>query len=348
MKNWTRTLFLLLMAGLIAGCTGTNSNEDGADNKSAGKRPKLAFVTNCIANFWTIGEAGAKQAAKDFDCDVQVQMPPSEGGLAANQKRILESLISKGVQGIAVSPTNPENQVDILNAVGDNAFFITHDSDAPQTNRRLYVGMSNYDAGRMVGEMTKQALPEGGNVLIFVGSIDQDNGRLRRQGVIDELMDRSHDPKRFDEPGSEIKGDKFTILATRIDNMDDIRKKELPQQALAKFDDIQCMVGLFEYNPPFIFDALKSAGKLGQIKVVGFDENQRTLEEIKTGNCVGTVVQDPFMYGYKSVEILAKMVRGEDLGIEGDFVDIPARKIQKDNVDEFQQKLAELTSGNGN
>lgn len=342
MRFSTRLLAILLTACLIAGCDGKKSGDDKDGKSAEGKRPKIAFVTNCIANFWTIGEAGALKAGEDLNCDVEVRMPPSEGGVAANQKRILESLISKGVQGIAVSPCNPANQVDILNEVGNNAIFITHDSDAPNSNRKYYIGMSNYDAGRMVGEMVKQALPNGGNIIIFVGSIDQDNGKLRRQGVIDEILDRSHDAKRFDEPGSAIKGDKYTILATRIDNMDGVRKKELPQQALAKFDDIQCMVGLFEYNPPFIMDALKSAGKLGEIKVVGFDENDRTLEEIRKGNCVGTVVQDPFMYGYKSVEVLAKLVRGEKLDIEGDFIDIPARKIQKDNVDEFQQNLKAL------
>jgi ribose transport system substrate-binding protein len=105
------------------------------------------------------------------------------------------------------------------------------------------------------------------------------------------------------------------------------------------------MVGLFEYNPPFILDALKSAGKLGQITVVGFDENDRTLEEIASGNCVGTVVQNPYMYGYKSVEILNKLIKGEKVESKDGFVDIPARKITKENVEAFRKSLKELVGG---
>jgi ribose transport system substrate-binding protein len=309
-------------------------------------RPKIAFVTNGIANFWKIAETGALKAGKDLDCDVIVKMPTREGGRAANQKRILEQLLSQGMDGIAVSPVDPANQTDILNEVGDNCFYITHDSDAPKTNRRLYVGMSNYDAGRMVGELVKSSLPEGGKIVLFIGSMEQDNAKLRRQGVIDEVLGRSHDPSRRDDPAQAIAGDKYTFVATLVDDFDDVRKKELPEQTLAKYDDIACMVGLFEYNPPFIFDALKSAGKLGEIKVVGFDENIRTLEEIAAGNCVGTVVQNPYMYGYKSVEILKALVEGKPVASQAGFVDIPARKITQENVAAFQQELHELVGGN--
>ena len=353
MQALPRVFALLIITCLISGC-GEKGNESSTDttngnsqNQSAdaSKRPKLAFVTNGIANFWKIAESGARQAAKDLECDVEIKMPPSEGGRAANQKRMLQQLISKGTEGIAVSPVDPANQTDILNEVGDNAFFITHDSDAPATNRLTYIGMSNYDAGRMAGELVKKAIPDGGNIVIFIGSLEQHNAKLRRQGVIDEVLGRSHDPNRYDQPGAEIGDDKYTILATRVDDFNDTRKKELPEQALAKFDKIDCMVGLFEYNPPFIFDALEGAGKVGQIKVVGFDENERTLEEIKKGNCVGTVVQNPYMYGYKSIEVLNRLANGDKSDTETEFIDIPAQKIEPENVDEFQKNLAAMIKG---
>ncbi|MEM7457027.1 MAG: sugar-binding protein [Planctomycetota bacterium] len=342
MKSCFKFFALLLAVCLIAGCSDSPDAGNGGDDS----RPQLAFVTNGIANFWKIAETGAMRAGEELGCDVEVKMPPAEGGRAANQKRMLEQLIGKGIEGIAVSPVDPANQTDILNEVGDNAFFITHDSDAPDTNRLVYIGMSNYDAGRMAGELVKEALPDGGNIVIFIGSLEQHNAKLRRQGLIDEIFGRSHDPERYDEPGSEITEGNYTILATRVDDFNDTRKKELPEQALAKYEQIDCMVGLFEYNPPFIFDALESAGKVGEIKVVGFDENERTLEEIKNGNCVGTVVQNPYMYGYRSIEVLNRLARGDESDLENEFIDIPARKIQQDNVEEFQAELAELVGDN--
>lgn len=348
MRHLSRLLICLMLASLIGCEPGKPAANGTASSKPAttsGTKPKVAFVTNGIANFWKIAETGALKAGKDFDCDVEVIMPPSEGGRAANQKRLLEQTIAKGIDGVAVSPVDPANQTDILNQVGEAAHFITHDSDAPDTNRLLYIGMSNYDAGRMAGDLVRESLPDGGNIVIFIGSLEQHNAKLRRQGVIDAVLGRSHDDTRYDQPGSEIKDDKYTFLETYVDDFNDTRKKEMPEQALAKYEKIDCMVGLFEYNPPFILDALQSAGKLGAVKVIGFDENERTLEEIKTGNCVGTVVQDPYMYGYRSVEILSQLCKGDESALASKFVDIPARKIVKDNVEEFQKELAARIAG---
>ena len=50
--------------------------------------------------------------------------------------------------------------------------------------------MSNYDAGRLCGKLVKEALPKGGKIMIFIGRLEQDNAKLRRQGVIDEIAGR--------------------------------------------------------------------------------------------------------------------------------------------------------------
>ena len=309
----------------------------------AGVKPTIGFVTNGIASFWVIAEAGARAAAAELGVNVEVRMPPSPE--VENQKRMLEELITLEVDGVAVSPIDPDNQNELLNMVAENTNLITHDSDAPKSNRLGYVGMSNYTAGRMCGQLVKEALPDGGSLIIFVGRLEQLNARQRRQGVIDELLGRDFDPDRFDKPGSVIAGKNYKILSTRTDNFDFAKAKSLAEDAIVAYPDLGAMVGLFAYNPPNILEALKTADKLGQIKVIGFDEADETLQAIKDGHCVGTVVQDPWMYGYKSVELLAKMARGdESVFAASDFVDIPAKKVvagktdaakNTANVDEF-------------
>ena len=65
------------------------------------------------------------------------------------------------------------------------------------------------------------------------------------------------------------------------------------------------MVGLYAYNPPAILSEAKAKSMADQIKIVGFDEDFDTLKGIMDGEIEATVVQDPFQYGYKSVEALA-------------------------------------------
>ena len=322
---------------------GNNASNDGGSTA----RPKVAYVTNGISSFWVIAEAGCRAAEKEFDVDVEVRMPAADAAVA-NQQRQIEDLVTLGVDGMAVSPIDPDNQTSFLNEIAEKVTIITHDSDAPNTKRLAYIGMDNYVAGRMCGELVKEAMPEGGSIMIFVGRIEQLNAKLRRQGLIDELLDRSHDSSRFDKPGKELKGEKYTILGTRTDNFDFGAAKSQPEETIASYPDLGCMVGLFGYNPPYMLEALKDAGKLGTIKVVAFDEEGPTLQAIKDGTCYGTVVQNPYEYGYQSVKMLAALARGDKSVLpDGGFMNIEARKITKENVVPFWKRLNELTGEDG-
>lgn len=304
-----------------------------------GQKPKVAYVTNGIASFWVIAEAGVKAGGEKYGAIANAYMP-AEG--IADQKRIIEDLLTRGVDGIAISPIDPANQSDLINQACEATKVITHDSDAPGTKRLCYIGMDNYTAGRMCGKLVKEAMPEGGSVMIFIGRLEQDNARRRRQGVIDELLDREPDPTRYDAPGEKLKGNKYSIVGTLTDQFDMAKGKANAEDAIARYPDLGCMVGLFAYNPPLCLQALKQSGKAGKIKLVAFDEADETLQAIKDGICHGTVVQNPYMYGMESVRVLSALARGDEKVIpKGGFIDIPARQIRKDNVDEFWKDLKE-------
>ena len=333
MRIFSKLLVAVLSGGLLAHC-GQSDTGDTA-------KPGLAFVTNGVASFWVIAQKGAEAAAKAFDADVDVLMPADGVG---DQKRMVQSLLARGIDGIAISPIDPVNQRDLLDEIAANALFITHDSDAPASKRLCYIGMDNYSAGRLCGQLVKEALPEGGEVMIFVGRLGQLNAQQRRQGLIDELLDRPHDPERRDPNSGPIVGERYTVLDTRTDQFDFAKAKSLAEDAIARYPDLDCMVGLFAYNPPKCLEAVKEAGKLGQIKLVAFDEDNATLQGIVDGHIHGTVVQNPYQYGYQSVRVLAALERGDRSVLpENGFLDIEARKITQGNVTAFWDELKELT-----
>jgi ribose transport system substrate-binding protein len=321
-------LALAALAPLLPGCQKQNSG-----------KPTVAYVTNGIASFWDIAAKGARDAAADPKIDVNVEViMPAKG--AADQKRMVEDLLTSGVDGVAISPIDPDNQKDLLEAIAARTKLITHDSDAPRSKRLCYVGMDNYDAGRQCAQLVRKALPDGGKVMIFVGRLGQANARLRRQGLIDELLDRTPDRTRYDDPDAVLEGKKYSILGTRTDDFNHGKAKSAAQDAMTANPDLGCMVGLFAYNPPILLDAAKNAGKLDKIKIVGFDEDDKTLQGIVDGRIVGTVVQHPYRYGYESVRILAGLARGDRsvLPAGGELI-IPARTITRANVNEFWNEL---------
>jgi ribose transport system substrate-binding protein len=291
---------------------------DAGGSAAAGKKLKLAFVSNGVASFWTICEAGVKAAGSDLGVEATMHMPAQGIG---DQKRIIEDLLTRGVDGISVSPIDPENQTELLNQAAARVKLVTADSDAPKANRAVYIGMDNYSAGRLCGELVREALPNGGKLMIYIGRMEQDNARRRRQGTIDAILGRPANPANFDPPDAVLTGGGFTILGTMTDQFDR-------------------MVGLFAYNPPLMLEALDRAGKLGKVKVIAFDEADETLDGIQKGTVHGTVVQNPYQYGYESIKVLKALASGDTSVIPADkFLDIPARQIRKDNVDAFWADL---------
>lgn len=275
--------------------------------KSDDSKPRVAYMGNAIAPFWTIAEKGARKAAAEHGVEVDVRMPANG---AADQKRMVEELLARGVKGIAFSPADPKNQLDLMQEIAKNAILITQDSDAPEAPRQVFVGMDNYQAGRLCGKLIKEAMPEGGSVMFFVGRAGQLNAKQRRQGITDVLLDRPEGQQGDDPPDAELKGAKYTILGTRTDEVDFAKAKSNVQDALTRHQDIGCLVGLFSYNTPKIYEAVREANRLGKVRIVGFDEEDDTLRGVQAGHIFGTVVQSPFRYGYESVRILAALVRG--------------------------------------
>ena len=328
------SLALAVMAFSLNSC-----GKGGGDGKGSDK-PRVAYMGNAIAPFWTIAEKGALKAGQEFGADVEVRMPANG---PSDQKRMVEELLARGVDGIAFSPADPKNQLDLMQEIARHTNLITQDSDAPEAPRLCFVGMDNYQAGRLCGKLIKEAMPEGGKVMMFVGRAGQLNGAQRRQGITDELLDRPADKPGNDAPDAELTGGKFTILGTRTDEVDFAKAKANAQDALTRHADIGCLVGLFSYNTPKIYEAVKEADRLGKVRIIGFDEEDDTLRGIQAGHIYGTVVQSPYRYGYESVRILTALAKGDKSVVPASkFIDVPAKVVKKEDVDAFWKELKEL------
>jgi ribose transport system substrate-binding protein len=339
--------YILLMTAL-AGCSKKDQSSSATDNgvRKPNDKVKIAYVSNGVDPFWNVAAAGTKAAAKEFNADVEVLMPPK--GIV-DQKRMIETVLARGVDGIAISPIDAKNQVDLINTAAQQTKVITDDSDAPDSKRLCFVGMNNYKAGREAGKLVKEALPSGGKVMIFVGRLEQLNAQQRRQGVIDELLARPEqalENMKYDAPGEEIKGSAFTIISTRTDNFDYPKAKANAEDAITAYPDLGCMVGLFAYNAPNCLEAVRQANKVGAIKIVSFDEAKETLQGITDGAVYGTVSQQPYQYGYHSVRILAGLARGDESVLPPNkFLEVPIKIVKKNNVDAFWAELKKLQAG---
>lgn len=313
-----KPMLMPLLAGAVAAVL-------GAAPAVAQPKKELVLLTNASADFWTIARRGIEKAQKELPQYKMDMVLPSDFS-AAGQRAVLDTLVARGVSGISISVVDAAHSTETLNNVAAKTVLFTTDSDAPQSKRLAYIGTDNFAAGEQAGGEIKKALPNGGKIMLFVGSLDSDNARERVEGIRKALG-----------------GTKIEIIDVRTDETDQAKARRNVEDTLTKYPNIDLLCGLYSYNTPQIYNAVKDAGKAGKVKIVGFDEDQLTLRGIGDGTIISTVVQQPFEFGYQSMIDLDRVLRGDKSFIPKDGrIIVPTRVIDKTNVAEFVATMKQL------
>ena len=267
-------------------------------------KPRIAVISSTDSVYWDPVFLGAQYAANQCGAELKIVRVKS----ADAQSQAIKDLQSQGINGFAISPIDANAQASFLSDLSGKSALVTMDSDctapiAQHLSARTIIEPANN--ARVGGA----AIPDGGEIIISVGSVAKDNGRLRRQGLIDDLMERSLDSSRASDPlDAPLKGKKYSVVATLIDNVDPAKATSLVVDAIKQHPDVKCIVGLFGYSTPALLDGLKQADQLGKIKVVGFDNADATLAGIENGTVFGALVQDQFTMGFDSVMTLCQLI----------------------------------------
>jgi ribose transport system substrate-binding protein len=321
-RKLTRAVLVLLTLLCLAGMSCDRGGGSGSS-----KIVKLAFVTNNASEFWKIAAAGVHKYEKEAKVQVDIKMPPN--GTTEEQNQILENLASQGYDGIAVSATAPNDQVPVLNKVAAKTNLITFDSDAPKSNRLLYIGTNNYEAGKVLGAEIIKILPNGGKMAVFVGTLAADNAAQRLKGIQDA-----------------IQGHKIEIVDKREDNTDRAKARSNVEDIINAHSDLNLVAGLWSYNGPAIAAAVEALGKKGKVIPAVFDEEDGTLNGIANDVIQVTVVQKPFQFGYLSSKWMHELAtKGEAAKAAippSKVIDTGVEVINKANVAKFKEQLAEM------
>jgi ribose transport system substrate-binding protein len=294
----------------------------------AQEKPALAFVVNAASDFWKLAEAGVKAAQAELPgYELQFRYPAQ--GTAALQNALMDDLVAAGTDAIMISSADPKNSIDAFNRIAAQVPLFTTDSDAPASDRIAYLGSSNTAAGEQAGEIAVKAMPDGGKCMGFVGFLGADNAVERIAGF-----------------RKAIEGSGIELVDVRGDDVDFARARTNVDDVLAANPEINCMVGFYSYNPPKIYEALQAAGKLGEVVVIAFDEDPITLGAVREGSFAGTVVQDPYQWGYQGMKLMASYLEGDKSGVPSDgLIIVPTKIIDKSNVDAFEAELKARIGG---
>jgi ribose transport system substrate-binding protein len=298
---------------------------------------RIALVMGGSGPYWRLIANGASASAKENNVDLDLLMPEEEENVE-EQTKLLKALDLDECDGVAISPLDVAGQSPLIDGIAEDVLVVTFDSDAPDTKRISYIGTSNMQAGRRAGRLVREAIPQGGKVVVAIANLTKDNMIERRAGL-DEVM------RGPGENAAEAGDGSYEVLDYLVDEGDADRSRELVAKALEDNEDVACLVGLNAFHGPILLEVVKKADKQGKVAIIAFDEEAGTLAGVESGDIYATVVQDPYRYGYEAVKSLATLCRASEQQrqLKGSFstFNISTITVTKDTVGEFRKQLEE-------
>lgn len=309
------------------------------EGKSAPEGAKYAYMTNNTSPFWTAAQAGVEAAAADLGVPIAFQSPTGSD-LLSQQLSMLETLINDGYTGITFSSIDRQAPASIIErAVGQGIHVLTMDSDATGSQRSMYIGMSDYDAGRAAGEAALEIIGSG-KVVGLVGFATAQNAQDRIAGVNDVL-----------------EGTELEMVEVLLDDVKPEVALSNAQTAIQKYgDELAGFITFYSYDGPAACQAVKQADKVGTLKIVAFDAEPETQVCTEEGAIQAMIGQRVFFYGYLSGYVMHAMsIIGEeetmkvldpyldDLGDEGKIrLNTGVDVIKAETLDQYKAYLSSI------
>jgi ribose transport system substrate-binding protein len=285
-----RTALLVGLLGLVA-C--------GAATPSARppERLTIAWIPKALNNpVFELGRVGALQRAAELTAagpiEVEVLVYGTVAADAAEQARVVEDVIARGVDAIAISCNDPTACLDPINkAVEAGISVMTWDSDSPESWRFTYLGVNNYEGGRMAATLLRRAMGPRGQVALLTGVPGAYNLEQRIQGFRDALAD---------DPDVEI----VAVVACNDDINLGVQVVEEVMQSHPELDG-WFFVGMWPlFAERGSMPLWEAAAREGRIKTVAFDTLPVELDYLKDGYLSGLIGQKYWGWGYDTVQIV--------------------------------------------
>ena len=262
--------------------------------------------------FWQSVHAGAVKAARESNVDVVWNGPPTETDYTV-QLQIVDAMINRHVDAIALAPTDKKALVGVVERAADRKIpVVIYDSGLDTQRFVAQVATDNYKAGQMAGERMGKILDGKGKVVIVGVKPGAASTEAREKGFEDAIH------QSF--PNIQILDKRFGMAIVA-------QSMTVAENMLTAHPDLD---GIFASNESgTIGSAQALRDRRGKVKLVGFDWSPTLLNDLQSGQIDSLIIQDPFQMGYQAVSSAVKFLDGQSVT---KIVDMAPRLIDRENL----------------
>ncbi len=265
--------------------------------------------------FWAAVEAGAQEKAKELGVDLIVLAPPEESDVQSQISQV-EDQLAKNIDALAIAPTDPNALapiVDKAKAAGVGVVFV----DTKGINEGVtFIGTNNEAGAALAADFICKSIEKGSDVAILQGIITQSTGQARADGSKKGLTDCG-----------------MNVVAEQPADWDTAKAQTAIENNITGNPNLKAVYASNDNMALGAVQALKTAGILDKVMVVGFDANPNAAESILAGEMTATIAQNPKNMGAFGVENALKVKKGETIDA---VIDTGTVLVTKENAEQFK------------
>jgi ribose transport system substrate-binding protein len=321
MKKSRIVVTVLAVSVLLAAACG-GDDDDGAGAGGRQESFDITLVQGVAGDeFYITMACGAQEAADELGVNLDVQGPNAFDPTA--QTPVLNAVIAKEPDAILIAPTHVTAMIPPLQQAQDQGIEIVLvdtivEDDSIGVSR---IATDNVEGGRVAGETLVDLIGGEGSVFVNTTQPGVSTVEQRQQGF-EEVIEG--------ESGIEYLGAEFN-------NDDATRAARITSSVLAANPDLAGIFATNLFSAEGAATALRESGKLGQVKIVGFDASPGQVDQLKEGLVQALVAQNPREIGRQGVEQAVAALEGETVEEE---ITTPLTVATKDNLTEPEVESA--------
>ena len=322
MRRWAAVLLMALAAATVVACGDDDSGGGGgsADSGGGGKDYKMTLIAGVKGDeFYITMDCGAKEKAQELGVTLDFQGPDQFD--AAQQTPIVDAVAAKSPDAILIAPTDTKALFAPITQAAQNSKIVLVDTTLEDPSMAVsQIASDNIGGGTTAGETLLELIGGKGKVMVVnvkpgISTTDQ-----RGQGFEDAVKGKAG----VEYLGQEYSQDDPAIAA------------QIVTSTLAKHPDLKGIFATNLFSAEGAASGLRQAGKLGDVKIVGFDAGPKQVKDLEDGLVQALIAQKPADIGSQGVEQAYKALEGEDTTPE---IGTDFEVITKENLADMQDVL---------
>jgi ribose transport system substrate-binding protein len=285
MRRWTAALLPFVLAVAIVACG--DDEGDGGGSSGDKKSYNLALVAGVKGDeFYISMRCGAEAAARKAGAKLTFQGPDQFD--AAQQTPIVNSVAAKKPDAILVAPTDTKAMYAPIKQAADNGSkVVLVDTTLEKADMAVsQIASDNLAGGREAGKALLDLIGGKGKVMVVNVKPGISTTDARQKGFEEAVKGK---------PGVQYLGAQFS-------QDDPAKASSIVTATLAKNPDLKGIFAANLFSAEGSASGLRQAGKLGDVKIIGFDAGPKQVQDLRDGLVQGLIVQKPLEIGQLGVE----------------------------------------------